>query len=53
MDTKKKVASDKPFLTDTELFDTLMLISLVTKALAKKILLLPTDKIKEGGVVNG
>ncbi|HPM75180.1 MAG TPA: hypothetical protein PLA71_05610 [Saccharofermentans sp.] len=49
MEVQNQAAKDKPSVSKVELFDSLMSISSMTKALAKKILRSSGDKSKEGG----
>ncbi|MGE4320632.1 MAG: hypothetical protein AB7E61_04175 [Acholeplasmataceae bacterium] len=45
---KKEPKADKPYLTDKDLVETLLLISETTKTLALEVMLLPEEKNKEG-----
>jgi hypothetical protein len=49
LEMKEKPKADKPFLTDKELVDTLLLISETTKSLAQEVMLLPEDSDGNGG----
>jgi hypothetical protein len=49
MEVQNQAARDKPSVSRVELFDSLMSISSMTKALAKKVLCSSRDKSKEGG----
>lgn len=49
MEVQNQAARDKPSVSRVELFDSLMSISSMTKALAKKVLCSSGDKSKEGG----
>lgn len=49
MTTNAEVARGTPLVSKVELFDSLMTISSVTKALAKQVLLLSTENKAEGG----
>lgn len=51
MNDYRKAASDKPVLTDEQLFSGLMTISSISKALAKKVLIRATtnSKHQKGG----
>lgn len=49
MTTNAEAARDNPSTSKVELFDSLMTISSLTKALAKQVLLLPTGNKAEGG----
>lgn len=53
LEMKKEPKADKPYLTDKDLVETLLLISETTKTLALEVMLLPeeTDS-KEGGVTD-
>lgn len=48
MDDKVQAAREKPIISKVEIFDSLLTISFLTKALAKKIMLLDGDE-KQGG----
>jgi len=50
---KKEPKADKPYLTDKDLVETLLLISETTKTLALEVMLLPeeTDS-NEGGITD-
>lgn len=49
MTTNAEVAREKPVASMVDLFDSLMTISFLTKALAKSVLLLSTEKDAKGG----
>lgn len=49
MKVRKQAARDKPFVSRIEIFDYLMSISFMSKALAFKVLCLPKDKFKQKG----
>ena len=49
MKVQCQAVRDKPSVSRVELFDSLMTISSFTKALANKVMLLPTEKLVEGG----
>jgi hypothetical protein len=53
MKVRIQAARDRPFVSRVELFDDLMTISFMAKALANKILCLRKDKfIEKGGETN-
>jgi hypothetical protein len=50
---KKEPKDDKPYLTDKDLVETLLLISETTKTLALEVMLLPEEMdSKEGGITD-
>jgi|LSQX01.1.fsa_nt_gb hypothetical protein len=50
MKVRNRAARDRPYASQVELFDRLMTISFLTKALANKVLCLRKDKfITQGG----
>jgi len=50
---KKERKADKPYLTDKDLVETLLLISETTKTLALEVMLLPEEMdSKEGGITD-
>ncbi len=50
---KKEPKADKPYLTDKDLVETLLLISETTKTLALEVMLLPEEMdSKEGGITD-
>ncbi|PKK98675.1 MAG: hypothetical protein CVV57_05680 [Tenericutes bacterium HGW-Tenericutes-2] len=50
---KKEPKADKPYLTDKDLVETLLLISETTKTLALEVMLLPEETDgKEGGITD-
>lgn len=49
MTTNAEVAREKPVASMVDLFDSLMTISFLTKALAKNVLLLSTENSAKGG----
>jgi hypothetical protein len=50
---KKEPKADKPYLTDKDLVETLLLISETTKTLALEVMLLPEESdSKEGGITD-
>lgn len=52
MTTNAEAARGTPSVSKVELFDSLMTISSVTKALAKQVLLLSTENKADGGKKN-
>jgi len=52
MTTNAEAAREKPVASMVDLFDSLMTISFLTKALAKSVLLLSTEKDVKGGNEN-
>ena len=46
---QKEKTANKPYLTDMDLVETLLLISETTKTLALEVMLLPEETINEGG----
>lgn len=50
---KKEPKADKPYLTDKDLVETLLLISEATKTLALEVMLLPEEMdSNEGGITD-
>ena len=46
---QKEKTANKPYLTDKDLVETLLLISETTKTLALEVMLLPQETSNEGG----
>ena len=46
---QKEKTANKPYLTDKDLVETLLLISETTKTLALEVMLLPEETSNEGG----
>jgi len=52
MEVQVQAARDKPSVSRVDLFDSLMTISFMTKALANQVLMISEEKIIEGGTDN-
>jgi hypothetical protein len=50
---QKEKTANKPYLTDKDLVETLLLISETTKTLALEVMLLPDETSNEGGPDDG
>lgn len=52
MEVQSQAARGKPFVSRVDLFDSLMTVSFMTKALANKVLMISEEKPEEGGADN-